>query len=446
MKAAALMSNILKSLCAIVCLSGLGCNAETTPVAKRPASAGVEKATPVVLSPVANQLADAAAEKPRVMKLGGEAKPKKPKTETKAAAPKKVMKLGGDSKAKPTAGKDAPDRAVEVKRLVDNYHGIAIRYAEKLALAKTPEEKEAAQVHEPSVGSLRSIARLLSEVVAADPTDTPSLDAMTFLVKFVGVPEIDAIFEKAPIDLMALLAEHHANDPKVVDAFRRAPRGEATDEMLKRLFETSFNPDVRWSSGAQLISSLRRNGKKDAMKEIVVAMAGDRYLEGVTIGGMSGSSNARAWAQNKIRELELLNVGQVLPAVGGEKLAGGTASISDYRGKVTVLDIWTTYCAPCVRMIPHQVEMVERLKDKPFALISVSCDRERDSLDAFLKETEMPWDHWWVGRDGDIVKTLNINAFPTIYVLDHKGVIRHKGIRGEELDAAVDKLLAEVDE
>ena len=97
-------------------------------------------------------------------------------------------------------------------------------------------------------------------------------------------------------------------------------------------------------------------------------------------------------------------------------------------------------------MIPHHVEMSERLKDKPFALLSVSCDRDKETLETFLKETAMPWDHWWVAPDSEFKKALNISSFPTIYVLDGNGVIRHKNIKDEPLEEAVEALLAEIEE
>jgi thiol-disulfide isomerase/thioredoxin len=117
--------------------------------------------------------------------------------------------------------------------------------------------------------------------------------------------------------------------------------------------------------------------------------------------------------------------------------------LSDYRGRVTVLDFWFTGCMPCKAMIPHQREMVERLKGKPFALISISADQEKEALTSFLEKTPMPWAHWYSGRKGGVVDDWKIHGFPTNYVLDAKGVIRFKDVRGAMLDKAVDILLAE---
>jgi thiol-disulfide isomerase/thioredoxin len=110
---------------------------------------------------------------------------------------------------------------------------------------------------------------------------------------------------------------------------------------------------------------------------------------------------------------------------------------------VVVLDIWATWCAPCKAMIPHEREMVERLRDKPFVLVSISADEQKETLTKFLAREKMPWTHWWNGNEGGILEDWDVQGYPTIYVLDAKGVIRHKDLRGEKLEEAVNKLLEE---
>ena len=138
-----------------------------------------------------------------------------------------------------------------------------------------------------------------------------------------------------------------------------------------------------------------------------------------------------------------LSIGCPMPAFASEDLEGKTVTLADLKGKVVVLDIWTTWCGPCKAMIPHEREMVERLKDKPFALVSISFDAEKRALTDFLAKEKMPWTHWWNGAQGKLGDTLNIEGFPTIFVLDPAGTIRYKGLRGEKLEKAVNTLLAE---
>jgi hypothetical protein len=90
--------------------------------------------------------------------------------------------------------------------------------------------------------------------------------------------------------------------------------------------------------------------------------------------------------------------------------------------------------------------MVEKLKGKPFVLLSVSCDEKKETLTKFLEEKEkMPWAHWWDGRGGPVTKAIHLRYYPTIYVLDHKGTIRYKGVRGDKMDEAVETLLKEIE-
>jgi hypothetical protein len=97
-------------------------------------------------------------------------------------------------------------------------------------------------------------------------------------------------------------------------------------------------------------------------------------------------------------------------------------------------------------MYPHERSLVKRLKGKPFALIGINSDPKNHLRDV-IKKQEMTWRSWWDGGDtsGPIATQWNIHGWPTIYVLDHKGVIRVKEVRGEELDKAVDGLLAELE-
>ena len=97
-------------------------------------------------------------------------------------------------------------------------------------------------------------------------------------------------------------------------------------------------------------------------------------------------------------------------------------------------------------MYPHERSLVKRLQGKPFALIGINSDL-KNHLREVIKKQEMTWRSWWDGGDtsGPIATQWNIQGWPTIYVLDHKGVIRAKEVRGEELDKAVDGLLAEME-
>src|SRR5262245_29952768 len=98
-------------------------------------------------------------------------------------------------------------------------------------------------------------------------------------------------------------------------------------------------------------------------------------------------------------------------------------------------------------MYPHERSLVQRLNGKPFALLGVNSD-PKERLKQVIKREKMTWHSWWDGggTQGPIASKWNVHAWPTIYVLDHKGVIRFKGPREHALDKAVDSLLQELEE
>ena len=98
-------------------------------------------------------------------------------------------------------------------------------------------------------------------------------------------------------------------------------------------------------------------------------------------------------------------------------------------------------------MYPHERSLVKRLAAEPFALIGVNSDVDKAALAPVLEKEQITWRSFWngpKGTQGPISTTWNVKGWPTIYVLDHEGVIRFKGVRGEAMDKAVDSLLAEM--
>ena len=96
-------------------------------------------------------------------------------------------------------------------------------------------------------------------------------------------------------------------------------------------------------------------------------------------------------------------------------------------------------------MLPHEKSLVKRLQSQPFALIGINSDGDADTVKKILKDRELTWRQAIDGStSGPLATKWNVHGWPTIYVIDAKGVIRFKGPRGEAMDKAVDELLAEI--
>ena len=143
-----------------------------------------------------------------------------------------------------------------------------------------------------------------------------------------------------------------------------------------------------------------------------------------------------------------LAIGKPAPEITGQDLAGAPFLLSDYRGKVVVLCFWGTWCAPCMKMVPHHKELISRYKDAPFAFLGIATDQDKEKLDSVIKSEGITWRSWWDGGDtgSPISTTWAIKSWPAIFVLDHHGIIRHKDLYQEELGETVAALLEKVNE
>ena len=95
-------------------------------------------------------------------------------------------------------------------------------------------------------------------------------------------------------------------------------------------------------------------------------------------------------------------------------------------------------------MLPHEKELVERLKNEPFALLGINSDGTAEELKKILARESITWRQAVDGdTSGPWASKWNVRGWPTIYVLDAQGVIRHRDVRDQEMEDAVLKLIAE---
>jgi hypothetical protein len=98
-------------------------------------------------------------------------------------------------------------------------------------------------------------------------------------------------------------------------------------------------------------------------------------------------------------------------------------------------------------MFPHERSLVKKMADKPFALVGVNSDRDLKELKKVLEEENITWRSFWngpKGTGGPISEEWGVTGWPTLYVIDHKGVIRKKWVGSpgpEVMDKALEELV-----
>jgi thiol-disulfide isomerase/thioredoxin len=141
-----------------------------------------------------------------------------------------------------------------------------------------------------------------------------------------------------------------------------------------------------------------------------------------------------------------VNEGDRAPALEGVDVSGKPLKLSDFRGKVVMLDFWATWCPPCMELVPHERELVANHKNEPFVLLGVSVDRSISDIEKVEQNGKVTWRNWWFeGRERDeVLKTWRVEGFPTIILIDHNGIIQHRWYGNPgfgEIDKEVNKLI-----
>ncbi len=123
---------------------------------------------------------------------------------------------------------------------------------------------------------------------------------------------------------------------------------------------------------------------------------------------------------------------------------GKSVRLSDFRGKVVVLDFWATWCGPCKIEIPWFVEFERKYKDKGFAVLGVSEDEDGwTSVKPFVKEVGINY-RVVIGNDRTTESFGGIEGLPTTFVIDREGKIAavHVGLASkQDFEDAIEKLL-----
>ncbi len=128
----------------------------------------------------------------------------------------------------------------------------------------------------------------------------------------------------------------------------------------------------------------------------------------------------------------------VIPATSK---AADTLNLSEYRGKVVVLDFWASWCVPCRRSFPWMNEMQQKYGDDGLVIIAVNLDNQSSDAQKFLQqypaEFTISYDH-----DRQLVREYAVEAMPSSFLINRDGSLieRHLGFKSgktDEYEAAI---------
>ena len=109
------------------------------------------------------------------------------------------------------------------------------------------------------------------------------------------------------------------------------------------------------------------------------------------------------------------------PGPDGKKI-----SLSDYRGKLVLLNVWATWCAPCVAEMPSMEKLYRELKGEDFELVAVSIDETgAEAVTPFMKNHKLSFPVLLDTR-GDIKSLYQVTGIPESFIIDKNGMIVEK--------------------
>jgi len=334
------------------------------------------------------------------------------------------------------------DRAAAIKTIKDDAKKASILFETKLETVTS--NREAELLEKAYITKMKALLDDAVKLFKDLPTDEPAADAAFFVFASGTAEQITAAGEQ--------ILKNNIADKRVRSAIATASEyGEHTLHFLKEVAKRS--PDKENQAFSYFVIGRNYAEQSESTDVAEVSQKAAKIAEGYyalaaeTNGEMKlGEKVTMAKAvKEELYSLQNLGLGKVAPDFEGLGFDGSKTKLSSYRGKVVVLDFWKTTCPPCLAMIPMNREIVKSMEGRPFVFVGINLDENKAIGKRFVEERNLNWPQWWSKDDADAADAYRIQKYPSVFVIDAKGVIRYKMSNPRTLTARIEELVKEAE-
>jgi peroxiredoxin len=120
-----------------------------------------------------------------------------------------------------------------------------------------------------------------------------------------------------------------------------------------------------------------------------------------------------------------INVGQLAPDFSIKDKSGRLVKLSELRGKVVFLNLWGTWCTPCIEEMPTMETLYQKYKDRKFEMMAVTVDNDWDVVTRFYKEYNLTLPAF-LDPGRQVAELFKVYKYPETFLIDANGyVARH---------------------
>lgn len=132
----------------------------------------------------------------------------------------------------------------------------------------------------------------------------------------------------------------------------------------------------------------------------------------------------------------------ILHGLALERLDGSSEAMKTYAGKIVVLNLWATWCAPCKIEMPDLEALKNKVNSEKIAVIGLSIDKDASKAQAYLSEAQITFAEYIDPGQKQTRKLFKVQGLPTTLIFNAKGTIAHQvvGVREWKSDKIIDLL------